>query len=610
MNFPEIEKIRNGISAFNSHISKIDKSTLTKEKMLEMNFERQNVIPVMYRGYPESLKAIIGNIEMKRFDLNTMISKNYYEDDENKELFFKTATSFFSQRMSFNNNLDNFKINKNFTQGLLSPLNNWIQYLKDNNFKLDHFSDDIKNLHMEANIIGDFFEKTESLLNRLSGYYRNSQDLPRNYRTVKKVLKAFISDFDDSITFDSLFFEVNNYIERFEKYYSNINNCIDKLMNDINDKDPDFLLTMADNYIRKIGVGNNDVIDFIKTKEVDHTIKHHLKFKASKVQELVLFIDGTYAIKENNKYQSSDSSELYYDKWNDIMSSAISHVLRKNPKLINYFSDLALEDSPVETLTAIDTYLANSDVLNRSGFNILDFEAYSVECVDDKMNAIILEHKVNNYARSIISKKYEHLITPETIEQFKTLYESGVSKNGLQEFVGRKLASIKDSDDFLKYIKKVVEHFSSFNREALFSKLDGLGIKPTYDKDGIVIFPVDTYNHSKNLGSISWCIVRNQHYYDDYTGNENIQYFLYDFNKKENDNYSMIGFTIKPNGIVKASHLKNDNSFTFADEFKDLYLEVLNNDIDRYKLKDEIKDLITSKFGNTLKKEQSMGIKI
>lgn len=88
MNFPEIEKIRNGISAFNSHISKIDKSTLTKEKMLEMNFERQNVIPVMYRGYPESLKAIIGNIEMKRFDLNTMISKNYYEDDENKELFF------------------------------------------------------------------------------------------------------------------------------------------------------------------------------------------------------------------------------------------------------------------------------------------------------------------------------------------------------------------------------------------------------------------------------------------------------------------------------------------------------------------------------------------
>lgn len=220
----------------------------------------------------------------------------------------------------------------------------------------------------------------------------------------------------------------------------------------------------------------------------------------------------------------------------------------------------------------------------------------NLRSVDDIFNAVILEHKVNQYIGSILSKKYEHLLTDESRSIFKSLYETGVSKQSLQTFIGKKLAALKTPEDFFDYVEKVKIHFSSFNEESLNAKLLGVDIKPTYSKDGVVIFHVDNFDKSSKLGSVSWCIARTESYFNGYTNNGSRQYFMYDFNKKEEDNTSMVGVTLYKDGTIRASHLKNDDDFRFLDNYSKLHLEIIKNDFEHFKLTESLSKTMLEKY--------------
>jgi len=144
--------------------------------------------------------------------------------------------------------------------------------------------------------------------------------------------------------------------------------------------------------------------------------------------------------------------------------------------------------------------------------------------------------------------------------------ESGISKSVIQNLVGKKLAAIHTPEEFEKYLEKVIEHVSGFSEEALMNKLEGNGIQPVYNENNVIVFEVKTFEQSKSLGSPSWCISRNDYYFNDYTSNDSKQYFLYDFNRNEKDNQSMIGFTVQINGELRTQHAKNDD-YHSVDEF-------------------------------------------
>ena len=87
---------------------------------------------------------------------------------------------------------------------------------------------------------------------------------------------------------------------------------------------------------------------------------------------------------------------------------------------------------------------------------------------------------------------------------------------------------------------------------------------------------------------------------------------MYDFNQNESSVDSMIGFTVRLDGTVSASHLKNDDSFNFDSKYKELHLEVLKNDFDEFKLCDEFSKVMKEKYnlGNYVEKPKNKGLKI
>jgi hypothetical protein len=91
------------------------------------------------------------------------------------------------------------------------------------------------------------------------------------------------------------------------------------------------------------------------------------------------------------------------------------------------------------------------------------------------------------------------------------------------------------------------------------NKLGKNNVEIIYDLDNLYILWVKTYIASNIIASdnTNWCIADSEYQWKYYVGDGNKQYFVYDFNR--DDNFSRIGITIKPDGIQKTAHLKNDD---------------------------------------------------
>lgn len=150
-------------------------------------------------------------------------------------------------------------------------------------------------------------------------------------------------------------------------------------------------------------------------------------------------------------------------------------------------------------LIVINTYLNNEQILKNMKMDLSVFENKSFEAIDDHMNELINKHKLTQYANSILSNKNKHLLTDKSLEHFKILMDSGVSKSVIQNLVGKKMAAIHTSEEFDKYLEKVIEHVSGFNEEILMEKLNSNNIKPTYHENNVVVFEIDTLNNQKFL---------------------------------------------------------------------------------------------------------------
>ncbi len=119
----------------------------------------------------------------------------------------------------------------------------------------------------------------------------------------------------------------------------------------------------------------------------------------------------------------------------------------------------------------------------------------------------------------------------------------------------------------------------------------------------MIIIKIENFQQSAAVGSSSWCIVRDQVYFNSYKEDSH-QYFIYDLNKDPVENNSLVGITLTKNGSHSAAHFKNDNQLCDNDEFKTLQLEIVKHDIKSYpELKEDLKAKISI---NTETKKQSL----
>ena len=77
-----------------------------------------------------------------------------------------------------------------------------------------------------------------------------------------------------------------------------------------------------------------------------------------------------------------------------------------------------------------------------------------------------------------------------------------------------------------------------------------------HDKDNIVLLLVNDFETIKHIAkTTNWCISKNMQYWKNYmTSTLNKQYVMYNFGLKEDDEYSIVGFTVSDNNRITHAH--------------------------------------------------------
>lgn len=465
----------------------------------------------------------------------------------------------------------------------------WDNIASSNGIKLDDkfavqkqeiiksLEDHLKTFDTFSNFINDY-SKVYKLYNAL-------MDTPNEASFYKEELNQIAKDYSDILNMDTaLFFHKNSTQRNYGKEPNKIGGIFDQLetlsasMRDaINENNPNVLATMAYKFTQN---------------ESDEFINKRIDFTASqKISSMVEFTDGSLAVKyRNGEYKEVNLRDI--EKVNEeLVESTIDYKLRKKPQLSKFMIGKFYEDkaSFKDVDVVIETFLNNEQILKNSKFDFIPFIDKSFEAIDDAMNAKVHEYKIERYANSILSNKYKHFITPAALVVFKELYEAKVSSSELQELVGKKLAAMETPDDFEKYITKVWNIKNKFCEENLKVKLDAAGIKPILSNNNVVVFEVKNFQESKDLGSPSWCISREQYHFSSYTKDDKKQFFIYDFSKPSSDKESMIGITLKKDGTFSNQHLKNDDSVEPTDFLRDIQKRLIVKEVDRYALTDEFR---------------------
>lgn len=386
-----------------------------------------------------------------------------------------------------------------------------------------------------------------------------------------------------------------------EGVFEKMQTLIETIRTEIMKQSPDAISTMADKFIRSQD-NNNDVTNFLKAKNFHEHIKMEIKLSQSQaISEMIHFKDGTSVVKRRSDVYKILPYEELGTQTAELVESAVDYKLRKKPKVASFFKERLKEETLDfgEIDVVINTYLDNEQILKNMKFDLTPYLDKSVEQLDDAMNSKIREYKIERYANSILSSKYKHFLTKDALSTFKELYELEITEKALQDLIGKKLAAIKTPEEFEKYIGKIFKQFSGFNSDHLMTKLANHEIEPLLTDNDIFVFEIKDFEASKDLGSSSWCISRQESYFRTYTSGGARQFFIYDFNKNEKSNESMLGLTIYPNGTLYTQHLKNDDFAHDHELLKKIKKQLILKELDRYELTDEVK----LEYGLTDKKE-------
>ncbi len=469
----------------------------------------------------------------------------------------------------------------------------WFNILKraDLGSDLKKFEDN-KNLILDrVKNFSNNYKRMELFLEKYSfieeEYVRNKNDKIME-PILKEELYEVIDEFKDINVPESIRIFGDKSVGYFvENLLKETQSLINDIRTEIYSKNPSLISTIADKYITSLESNENNVTSFLKYKNFEENIDAQIKLtKSQKIEHMISFKDNSFAVKERGKpFRTAGHLEIV-DLVEDLTESMIDYMLRKKPKMAEYFKEMYLEDScPSEyVFLPIETYLKNEQILKNMNFDFSAFSCKGFEELDDGMNAAVHNYKIIKFANSILSNKYKHLLTDESIKSFKEIYEGKYTELQLQELVGKKLAALKTPEEFTDFMVKVSNQLSGFNEDNLFAKLSNLSIKPLISENGVYVFEVTTFEQSKLVGSPSWCISRSESYFNNYTSEGAKQFFIYDFNKKESDNNSMIGITIKNDGTFSTQHLKNDD-YIYPDDFlENIKKSLILKELDKYNL--------------------------
>ena len=297
--------------------------------------------------------------------------------------------------------------------------------------------------------------------------------------------------------------------------------------------------------------------------------------KNSSITAAIVFDDKSVAVKKKGydvfQYSPSsfNASELILDGYMD----EINHILRKNPsmnksvktlmrnlKSKHVNNQLLLFNSLNGLKVGLKSYFDNENILKSHNFDMINElkTSRTFEEFDDKIHKVVRKHKIEQYAMSIVSNKYKNLYSNKTLTIMEELYDLGISTHILQDMIGKKMASIKNTRSLNAALKSLLSSINGFEISNIKMKAAANNVKVLFETVDYLVLEINNFKQSKAMGSPSWCISREEYHFNTYTEGGNIQVFVYDFTLTSKDNKSIVGVTLTRHMNVHAAHNKND----------------------------------------------------
>ena len=224
-----------------------------------------------------------------------------------------------------------------------------------------------------------------------------------------------------------------------------------------------------------------------------------------------------------------------------------------------------------------------SDIKNLIKGNIVSYKTSSdISVLLDEMNGLDAIRKVRAAVNKFNTRQREMLtaeilaplrngLDVRTSAKFKAWAPILTSMETLVKHRKDKLISTSSAIDnlpfLMEHIKTALNATYEWNREDMLSFMErnANDCKVVYDKDNIVVLDVPSFKSSKILcgnGRTGWCLTREERYFNQYAKDASTthQYFVFNFNRPEDDELAHIGFTVrKGNGICYAHSTTNVN---------------------------------------------------
>lgn len=208
--------------------------------------------------------------------------------------------------------------------------------------------------------------------------------------------------------------------------------------------------------------------------------------------------------------------------------------------------------------------------------SITSYNGYrSLFALLNEMNSLRKTKRANemisffNTAQKRIFKSIE--LNDEIITLLNKFYCLSLSKK--KNFV-QKMSTVTDINVIINNLKFLCDIHFKWSKESFFEYITNknLSYNIIYNEKNIVILQVKDYDTIKYLAkTTNWCISKNKKYWNEYIENRDNskQYILFDFNKNEDDEYSIVGFTVADNlGITNAHSFSNKNVNQIREQYK------------------------------------------
>lgn len=201
--------------------------------------------------------------------------------------------------------------------------------------------------------------------------------------------------------------------------------------------------------------------------------------------------------------------------------------------------------------------------------NILKLQEELIALRQEKRIASVF-NMFNTQQKKLLKSATLNKQETEMVSRFETM-----SKEKQINFI-RKVSTLETKEEIFHQMALLTKVHFDWNRESFLefiTNIENLSFDIVFDSNNVVILSVKDYDTIKYVTrTTNWCISKNKRYWDDYTSKDNRtkrnQYVLFDFNQKEDSEFSIVGFTTKDDkDIVHAHSFTNANLINNSHEF-------------------------------------------